>query len=687
MPVAGEINEFGQRYFPGLGWSGGGGQGGYTGPNVGSFADQGFAGVGGVPNLGDLSGGGATRTTSTPNPGSMGPAPVENPMNRTGNPPPRYDSPQNSRPMMTTNSGGGSMQPLYPTSKVGNGGDTAPLPSAPPAGDGAGVLNLGAQASGANGASRADVSNIVYNQSMAQRNRVQRPANEPNENGGQGRYSMDGASRWMAGIGQDEIPVGDPSTWNFGNGDRDPNTLVSRGLVYQNAQGQWVTPRYNIRGNFRNESQFGGPVHNGAYALIGAAALGGMGLGALGGAGMAGEGALGATGGGSLGAGAGLSGGGTIGVGGAAAAGAGGLAATGGGSAGVGAPAGVGVTGGSATIPIAGAGAAGIDPITGEPYPDPAGPEGGSPPEGGDPPPGDGSNLGATGGGTVGAGAGATGAGDLTGGTSGFLNNPLTRFLGPLVNGVTGGGGSSGGANRGSSGGGFNIGDLIAGGIGAYSNNQEVHNYQDLMNQYINRGDYNSAYRPGYLASLSESYTDPDKFLAPYKAGDERDQENLRRKLGAGGFNVSGNELGELTMLQGEQRQKHLMDIRNDMRNSASLGHPEVMMAAGLRGLPDLFQARSNRNAAAGGLTGALANQIFGGRSLGDWLKGIQNGDWSINDLPQDAQQALIGAGVTGSANVNWDDATGGGDPVTDPMTGDDGGWGDLYNWFSSNGP
>lgn len=91
------------------------------------------------------------------------------------------------------------------------------------------------------------------------------------------RSSNDGASRWLAGIGQDMVPVGnDPSKWNFGNGPRDPNTLVSRDLITQDANGNWVTPRYNIRGNFANESQFGGRWHNQGYLTLAALAAGGI---------------------------------------------------------------------------------------------------------------------------------------------------------------------------------------------------------------------------------------------------------------------------------------------------------------------------------------------------------------------------------------------------------------------------
>jgi hypothetical protein len=118
-------------------------------------------------------------------------------------------------------------------------------------------------------------------EAFARGGRVRTPAGE--DFGGRGGYLNDRASRWMAGAGQDMIPVGnDPDKWNFGDGARDPQTLIARGLVTRDENGNWVTPRYNFRGNFDNESQFGGGWHNRGYLTLAALAAGGVGLEGLG---------------------------------------------------------------------------------------------------------------------------------------------------------------------------------------------------------------------------------------------------------------------------------------------------------------------------------------------------------------------------------------------------------------------
>jgi hypothetical protein len=319
--------------------------------------------------------------------------------------------------------------------------------------------------------------------------------------------------------------------------------------------------------------------------------------------------------------------------------------------------------------------------------------------------------------GAAGAGAGsgvATGAGAVGAGTtiSNALSNPAVRWgagtlAGPLINSALGnGGGPSGGSPSGGSpsgsGNGTDIGSLIQGGAGLGSNNREIQQYQDLMNQYMNRGDYNSQYRPGYLSNLNDSYNNPDKFLAPYKAGDERDLENMRRGLDAKGYNISGNELGELTKYQGELRQKHLMDIRNDMRQSASLGHPEQMATAGLHSLPLLFQMRANRNAAASGVGGQIAQRLLGSLGTGvqriaDWFKG--SGSHSFQDAPDDVKQILQqGADKYGESvdkyvddiskqagNTDWFNqyVPSGGWGSTPPSSGTTPGGGDFdWNWL-----
>jgi hypothetical protein len=201
------------------------------------------------------------------------------------------------------------------------------------------------------------------------------------------------------------------------------------------------------------------------------------------------------------------------------------------------------------------------------------------------------------------------------GAATSILNNPLLRTAASTaIRAASSGGNSSGGRSNSTgtgTGEGGSLTDWLTGILSAYQGNRNIQSWREETNNLMNRGDYNSQYRPGYLASLNESYTNPDKFLAPYAEGDARDQENMRRKLDAKGYNMSGNELGELTKLQGEQRYRHMNDYRNDIRSSIQLGHPEQMASAALRNLPGLFAARTDRDAG----NNAFLQRLLGGGS------------------------------------------------------------------------
>jgi hypothetical protein len=299
--------------------------------------------------------------------------------------------------------------------------------------------------------------------------------------------------------------------------------------------------------------------------------------------------------------------------------------------------------------------------------------------------------------------AGATGAGATTAGTttassaagtatpaatglpslsqvSSLASNPLVRGAIGLGASALGGGGAPGSGQPGNGTPGGGLGDLVTGGLNLWNDSQSINQFNQRVDDLINRGDYNSQYRPGYLSDLNASYTDPDRFLAPYAAGDARDQSNLSRTLAARGFNLSGNELGDLTRLQSEQRFKHLNDIRADLRSSASLGDPGRMATAGIAAAGQTAQMTANRNAAAN----ALLNRVINGRTVQDWIKGVQNGTISPNDVPSEVNDAVDGWNQ-GPGNIN--DNTGGGAFDNDPTFPDytsppdtSGGYGD-FDW------
>lgn len=252
------------------------------------------------------------------------------------------------------------------------------------------------------------------------------------------------------------------------------------------------------------------------------------------------------------------------------------------------------------------------------------------------------------GGGTAGVGAGAAGATGVAGGgaaagAGSSLMNGLGRvggaIAGPLLRGITGNSGStpSGGGNGPT---GLNIGDLISGGVGLYQDNKSIQDIKQMMWEFYNRGDYNSQYRPGYLARLNQLENDPSGVIendTGYKNMRAQEMDNEARALNARGFNMSGNEQGEIAKLMKNMDTKYINDAKSSLRSSAGLGSPEQMAAAAMRNLPMFGQMQSNRNAAAS----ALAQKFLGGKSALDWLNGIFNGTVKASDLPPNFEEEI----------------------------------------------
>jgi hypothetical protein len=632
MPQAGDIDEYGRRYFPGLGWSGGDAP-----PDNNPWVPGGGGGYGGTP---------------TPSPTGGAPAPGDNPAGR--GPTPGIGQPTYPGFRPTTPEGGWTTPSVRPpsatpytpattndvqskstgvptlattstsfrqptenvnysiTNPVGRGGPSAgggnpnPIPSLGQTGNPSARGNM----------SQGDIQNIVYNQQQG----------EARAKAGDTNTLADG------GIGNDSLnPFGTegdtyrvPGSGNSGDsweGDSfkdqyvniNGQNMIRVGHLPQGGTDYFKDPSkviYDQRyGYVTSPDNLTGGSHESFYDKYAPwLMMGGAGLGI--GMGMAGAGALegGLAGGGTAGVGAGLTGSGAMNL---------GALAAGGAAAGTPFEIGGGATGPGSGLPA-----------------------------------GEGPGFGAEGGGTVGAGAGAGGAAAATAGSS--IVNPLLRGAGAVANGILSGDtpNPSGRSNDGS---GLNLGDLLGGGVGLYMANRNMQQYNTASNDLLNRGDYNSKYRPGYLEDLASSYRDPDKFLAPYKAGDDRDLENLRRQEAAKGMSFSGNEMGDLTQLQSENRQKHLMDIRKDLRGSADLGQPGNIVASAMRNLPFLFQMQANGNQ----LAGNLLSKIIGNKSIGDWLKGVLKGDLKWDDVPTDVWDAVgggsAGAGAGGSGSGDGD--------------------------------
>jgi hypothetical protein len=217
---------------------------------------------------------------------------------------------------------------------------------------------------------------------------------------------------------------------------------------------------------------------------------------------------------------------------------------------------------------------------------------------------------------------------------------------------------------------------LLGGAAGLNANNsnqRDVHDYQTLLNQMIDRGDYNSQYRPGYLSRLDMLMNHPEESLndPTYQALRQRNEDNLSRSMNARGLGLSGNELGALDKYGREQDYSHINDERNAFMKAADLGKPGDMMSNAMRNLPFLFQMRANSNAAQSALIQQLIGSLAGRKGdknpLADLLRGLFGG-----------HSDGTGDGSDTTDDNNDDSTDDNGDDTGDPA--DDGGdIGDLF--------
>ncbi len=218
-------------------------------------------------------------------------------------------------------------------------------------------------------------------------------------------------------------------------------------------------------------------------------------------------------------------------------------------------------------------------------------------------------------------------ASSLFSGASKFLNNPLTRLAGSALPSLFNGGGGPGanrpGSGPGSGPGGGSLLDLITGGLGAYSDNKTIQDLRGMQNDLFTRGDFAGPYRGPWMDRLNDFLLDPEKALQDptYKASRERKLGDLDRKLNAKGYNMSGNEMGELLKYGTELDYSHISEQENQLRQAAMMSRPDQMAAAAMHNLPLFGQAMANRNAGVGN----LISRLFGGGSNNNpnWLNGL----------------------------------------------------------------
>jgi hypothetical protein len=193
-----------------------------------------------------------------------------------------------------------------------------------------------------------------------------------------------------------------------------------------------------------------------------------------------------------------------------------------------------------------------------------------------------------------------------------------------------------------------NLGNLLSRGAEGYFNNRDLQDFKGDINDFYNRGDYNRENRPGQVNRLNEAFMNPDKLLQDkgYQAMRDRAGEDLSRKLNAKGYNMSGNELGELTKLRTEMDYAHIDKERSQLMQAANLGDPSSLARAGMGTTGALAQVRANRNAAnasnAQGFTQAAASFL---NSLGkplsslsgsasNYIRQLFSGEITMEQLP-----------------------------------------------------
>lgn len=203
--------------------------------------------------------------------------------------------------------------------------------------------------------------------------------------------------------------------------------------------------------------------------------------------------------------------------------------------------------------------------------------------------------------------------------------------------------------------------NILNGGIDGATNNRTIQQFSGMQNDLLNRADYNSQYRPGYLSQLNDLTTNPSGVInndPAYLASRTSDLSDLSRNFAARGLTLSGNEAGGLTDRMKVDDEKYIKDRSDSLRASAGLGNPERGPQAALQTLPLFFQAINNRNAVNSNNARTALNTVLktpAAQALGSFVQNLlsKNPNMSDDEIRQAITQASGGDNTYNENDVN----------------------------------
>lgn len=202
-----------------------------------------------------------------------------------------------------------------------------------------------------------------------------------------------------------------------------------------------------------------------------------------------------------------------------------------------------------------------------------------------------------------------------------------------------------------------NLGNILSTGTQLYSNNQDIQGYNSYVNGLISQGDPNAANRPGQLSTVNQLVTDPASAInndPAYQAYRNQSLGNESRLLAARGFNMSGNEEGDLNAQSKNLDETYIHQRLTDAISASSNMNPQPLLAQAIHNSPLMFQALANRNGAAANAVNSLIKGLSPAiqTEATQWLNQISQNGGKWVDPPDDVANELQAAADKNGENV-----------------------------------